>query len=288
MIKAPYPPQILYARIVTGTERNFIRLRVWLARRIYRSLASTSVSRFGPHSVLKSTRVTHASEGANIEYIARHTTIPVPRVQDVFIIDERMYIVMDYIKGCTLTKTTMTLLPVEQLKNIFEELKGYIAQMRALNPPRPGRVEAADGSGVFDPRLRGATYCSTSSCDSIQKFHTRLGHDLVLKSDKYRKACEKAWPQLQAIRNRQYCTKFTHANITPKNILVNNGKIAAIVDWETAGWYPEYWEYAYWAVSNRYSLPRWMEFRDEVLEPYPDEDWVDNYIIERIYCPVYP
>ena len=285
-MKAPYPPQILYARIITRTERNFIRLRIWLARRIYQSLASASVSRFGPHSVLKWTDMTRASEAANIEYIARHTTIPVPRVQDVFIIDKRTYIVMEYIEGCELTKTTMTLLPAEQLKDIFEELKRYVAQMRALNPPHPGRVEAADGRGVFDPRLRGTNRGLTSSCDSIQTFHTRLGHDLALSSDTYyREACKKAWPQLQAIRNRQYCTKFTHANIAPTNILVNNGRIAAIVDWETAGWYPEYWEYAYWAVSNEFSPPRWMEFRDEILEPYPDEDWVNNYIIERMFCP---
>jgi hypothetical protein len=29
--------------------------------------------------------------------------------------------------------------------------------------------------------------------------------------------------------------------IAPRNILANNGKIAAIVEWEAAGWYPEYW-----------------------------------------------
>jgi hypothetical protein len=43
-----------------------------------------------------------------------------------------------------MTKTA--LVSAEQL----EDPKGYIAQMRALNPARPGRVETADRSGVFD------------------------------------------------------------------------------------------------------------------------------------------
>ena len=90
---------MLYARVVTGSERNLIRLRIWLACRVYRSFPSVGVCRFGPRSVLKFTPVTRTAEAANIEYIAGNTTIPVPRVQDVFIINQQTYIIMDYISG---------------------------------------------------------------------------------------------------------------------------------------------------------------------------------------------
>ncbi|KAH9971220.1 kinase-like domain-containing protein [Lactifluus volemus] len=183
-----------------------------------------------------------------MEYIARNTTIPVPRVQDIFIINQTTYIIMDYINGLEFSQKALS---VEQRECVFEELKGYIAQMRALKPTRPGRVEAADGSG----------------------FHSYLGHDVILKLDKHRNA----WPQFQAMGNRQYCTKFTHSDIAPRNILVNNGKIAAIIDWETAGWYPEYWEYTCWAVSNHGS-PQWEELLEKVLESYLDELWVEMYL----------
>lgn len=39
---------------------------------------------------------------------------------------------------------------------------------------------------------------------------------------------------------------FTHADLVLPNILVSSGpnpKIAAIIDWGQAGWYPAYWEY---------------------------------------------
>lgn len=36
---------------------------------------------------------------------------------------------------------------------------------------------------------------------------------------------------------------FTHGDLLPHNILVDGSKITAIVDWETAGYYPDFWEY---------------------------------------------
>ncbi|KAJ6123897.1 hypothetical protein N7471_011214 [Penicillium samsonianum] len=38
---------------------------------------------------------------------------------------------------------------------------------------------------------------------------------------------------------------FTHADIAPRNILVDEqNNVTGVLDWEWAGWYPEYWEYA--------------------------------------------
>jgi hypothetical protein len=36
---------------------------------------------------------------------------------------------------------------------------------------------------------------------------------------------------------------FTHGDFLPHNILVDGSRITAIIDWETAGYYPEFWEY---------------------------------------------
>jgi hypothetical protein len=37
------------------------------------------------------------AEAANIKYISHNTTIPIPWIQDIFIIEHKTYIVMDYI-----------------------------------------------------------------------------------------------------------------------------------------------------------------------------------------------
>jgi hypothetical protein len=39
-----------------------------------------------------------------------------------------------------------------------------------------------------------------------------------------------------------------------------NGQITAILDWERAGWYPEYWEFAnIMKPSNDWDWMRWMD-----------------------------
>ncbi|TDL13604.1 kinase-like protein [Rickenella mellea] len=205
-----------------------------------------------------------------MEYIARNTTIPVPRIQDVFIISRLTYIVMDYIDAPELTYVWW-ILSDEQQRGIIEEVKNYITQMRSLRPPNPGRVECVDGTGVYDARLTGEPF---PPCACVADFHDELGDRYVLQSEAHREA----WPQFQAIKERNYQTKFTHSDIAPRNILVKDGKIAAIVDWETAGWYPEYWEYTRWADSHYRSAPAWHDARDEIMDRYPEELWAEKYL----------
>ena len=49
---------------------------------------------------------------------------------------------------------------------------------------------------------------------------------------------------------KEYKTCFTHGDLSSSNILVRDGRVVAIIDWEMAGWYPEYWEYtSAWHVN---------------------------------------
>lgn len=36
---------------------------------------------------------------------------------------------------------------------------------------------------------------------------------------------------------------FTHGDLNPHNILVMGGRISGFLDWESAGWYPDYWDF---------------------------------------------
>lgn len=48
---------------------------------------------------------------------------------------------------------------------------------------------------------------------------------------------------------------FTHADLTPRNIVVDQGRITGIIDWEDSGLIPNYWEYA------------------NIMRPSKDQDW---------------
>lgn len=71
---------------------------------------------------------------------------------------------------------------------------------------------------------------------------------------------------------------FTHGDLNPRNILAENGKITGIVDWENAGFFPEYWEHTKMHYTVR-SLIRWLAgVVDQVFEGYRDELRVENML----------
>ncbi|KPM34818.1 hypothetical protein AK830_g11757 [Neonectria ditissima] len=54
---------------------------------------------------------------------------------------------------------------------------------------------------------------------------------------------------------------MTHANLCPKNIVVNGGKIAWILGWDCAGYYPNWWEYAkFFEATTREENQDWYEY----------------------------
>ena len=42
---------------------------------------------------------------------------------------------------------------------------------------------------------------------------------------------------------KHHKTVFTHGDVSGSNILVKGGKVVVLIDFEMAGFYPEYWEY---------------------------------------------
>ncbi|KFY31111.1 hypothetical protein V493_01396 [Pseudogymnoascus sp. VKM F-4281 (FW-2241)] len=59
---------------------------------------------------------------------------------------------------------------------------------------------------------------------------------------------------------------FSHGDLSQHNIIIKDMKVAAIIDWEFAGWFPEYWEYVKffevsaknkdWREYAKYIFPR--------------------------------
>lgn len=72
---------------------------------------------------------------------------------------------------------------------------------------------------------------------------------------------------------------FTHCDLQSKNILVYHGRLSALLDFEIAGFMPEWREYYIaWRAANEHD--GWMEEVDRVLEPYPNENDAMNRLVE--------
>ncbi|WPG99016.1 Hypothetical protein R9X50_00181800 [Acrodontium crateriforme] len=76
-------------------------------------------------------------------------------------------------------------------------------------------------------------------------------------------------PEIKRLIDLQESPVFTHGDLSSLNILARGDDIVGIIDWETAGWYPSYWEYTTaWPVNphNRF----WRKEIDQFLTPVPE------------------
>lgn len=68
--------------------------------------------------------------------------------------------------------------------------------------------------------------------------------------------------------------KMTHADLHRGNIIISSTKparVLAIVDWEQAGWYPDYWEYCKALYTCKYESEWRQDLVDRFLHPRTDE-----------------
>ena len=208
-----------------------LRFRLWLGKLLFHPLGPTTV-RVSWHRVIKGP--CDPPEVEAMQYVISHTTVPVPRIYAVHIDDRGcIYIEMAYIPGCDLG-TAWNGLSVEQRDTIFADLKRHISSLRKLQPPMQGIVCSALQNPAFDCRV-GFRFYGPMSHDEF--------HGLVRRSMRIEDVSLSLGEEVAKVHTTQYQTCFTHADLAPRNIIVKNGRVAAILDWAFAGWYPEYWEF---------------------------------------------
>ncbi|KAL9104489.1 MAG: hypothetical protein Q9163_000582 [Psora crenata] len=146
---------------------------------------------------------------------------------------------------------------------LLEQLRDYIHEMRILKPTS-GKVEGVDGSKLYDMRIPGGIN-GFVPFDTIPDFHSFLTGGIRLSSDQFPEVNE----LVTMYEDSEYTTRFTHGDLSNTNIFVDGDKVVGIIDWDTSGWYPEYWEY-----MTAWNVNPYNEFwRDEVgkfLQLYPE------------------
>ncbi|KAF9543136.1 kinase-like protein [Agrocybe pediades] len=200
-------------------------------------------------------------EARTMDFIARNTTIPVPRVYGVYEYRGYIHIVQERVPGNVLQDVWSTL-SAEDKQSLMEQLRGYLDQLRSLEPPRPGRVEAVDGGAVIDERLFPHEY---GPFNSPEEFNDYIYHDYVReRPEMYPDLVE----PLKKIAGRRWKTKFSHGDLGTHNIMWKGGRITGIIDWERSGWFPEYWEYTRVRAA---SLGEFWDIYRAIAGQYPDE-----------------
>ncbi|KUL89319.1 hypothetical protein ZTR_03623 [Talaromyces verruculosus] len=176
-----------------------------------------------------------------LRVVRKNTSIPVPRSLDLAIkpavLDDPFsspvaYLLTTRLPGQPLSRC-LEILSDQDLEQISYQLKDYLSQLRSI--PKTINPEMAIcntvGEACHDPRIQGGQpvgpFKDEAAFSQTLRYSdepARRGHEIV----------------------------FTHADLNPRNILVDrvvqrdgsrSWKVTGIVDWETSGYYPEYWDY---------------------------------------------
>ncbi|KAF2765265.1 kinase-like protein [Teratosphaeria nubilosa] len=209
-------------------------------------------------------RLHHLPEASTMEFIARNTTIPVPKIWCAFELKDRTYIVMERVKGESLAFNWRSR-SSESKAAILKQLREMIENMRRLTPPSSA-VANVDGGRLWDCRLGGGSDYF-GPFQEIDAFHQyiRGGFNAVSENlppgvNELIQLHDRKWPD----------PVFTHGDLSSLNIMAEGDTITGIIDWETAGWFPYYWEYTTACQVNPQNT-FWREEVDKFLEPYPAE-----------------
>ena len=206
-------------------------------------LALRKVVRLRNGQVVKCGPGLRREEATTMIYIAARTTVPVPG--NVQFIEEngKTYLIMDYIRGTPLRKVWPNLRDDEK-RTIFAELRGYVNQWRALVPERASDyVGSLDYGPCLDRRVVGFYHCGPF--DTEHQFHDHVVANLRPEIRDERRTF------LRNMMKGNHSIVFSHGDMHAHNILIRDGHVVGILDWEKAGWYPEYWEWckALWAEN---------------------------------------
>ncbi|KAK0498154.1 hypothetical protein EDD18DRAFT_1156586 [Armillaria luteobubalina] len=118
---------------------------------------------------------------------------------------------------------------------LIEDLRKALTELRSIIPPTYYEVTGAYGSPLIFERFGEGRRHILPPFINVRSFHERLLGEVAMESHyNVRK---------RIIRCHRVC--FSHSNLSRQNILVTrDGRLAAITNWEAAGWYPDYWDYA--------------------------------------------
>lgn len=141
---------------------------------------------------------------------------------------------MEYVPGTSLDKIWKTLTQEQKIASC-QELKGYLLQLQKL---KGTRIQAMSGRPITIG-LRFPVQCGPF--DTEKELNDWMAGPNLRSFDIF-----KDYARSSLRDDHEICV--AHGNISPRNIMA--GKVAAVLDWDRCGWYPEYWETARMLTEN--------------------------------------
>jgi hypothetical protein len=221
--------------------------------------------------------------------------IPIPKeVRSLSQPTDPIYFTLESrVMGTALAHIWHTLSP-EEKASYSRQMTDILRKLRQFTAPRPQNV---DGGQLYDFIIAACFTYGVGNCFKIpynvDEWIDGLAVDLRVGIARHfgntdRDFIEKKFEQIKRVFPT--CSPFvlTHADLNLTNILVKDGKIQAIIDWERAGYYPWWMERV--AMVRLGDAKAFELFKPVWEELYPEiegEEWeiiTDNlYYIQEVY-----
>ncbi|AEO62728.1 uncharacterized protein THITE_2107226 [Thermothielavioides terrestris NRRL 8126] len=210
-----------------------------------------------------------------LELVRRHTDVPVPRPLDLVSDDKRSYLLTSAVPGCHVG-LRINNMSDEEVSSLVRDLRRWLEHIRSI-PKRVApeyEISNAAGEGCYDFRILAGVDCPDTRGVIFGPYKNEDDFNSILQCGALPDVAHRAGHKIV----------FTHGDINMHNVMVKDGKLSGIVDWECAGWYPEYWEYtkAHYVTKHHW---HWRKMVDEAfreLGDYRDELATEKKLWE--YC----
>ncbi|KAM5347379.1 hypothetical protein ACJ41O_010384 [Fusarium nematophilum] len=263
-----------------------VHVRIWT----YRGLASLGARMYGPSCSLKVQQLPFgmylkmagvewheglANEYGALQLLRRQTHIPVPRPLDLVSSSQESYLLTSTLAGIRLGTCIDTLSDAE-VKILVQDLQNCLGELRAIPKAVAPKFAITNvlGHACHDYRINAALDYDEDQGDFVGPIASEEDFSEILRTD----------PLPGVSHHSGHRIVFTHADLNMRNVLVHNGRLSGIVDWENSGWYPEYWDYTKAHCITRLRR-RWLRIVDDVFKEYGDFE--SELAIERqlwAYC----
>lgn len=225
-----------------------------------------------------------------MSYAQRHTSIPIPSVMQVLLDDasadkDESWILMERLPGRRLDAAWPDMTD-EARAVTLQHLRSYLKQLHHLKPSS-STITSSSGSThgkeeeeecwigsvsrgpAYDHRL--SSRFTVGPFASVAEFHDFLVAPV--------KQCPRPeWvAKYRGQLSDHYQVHFAHADLSWENILVDasTGDVTGILDWEMAGFWPEWWEYRKALFGGRTGESWWVGIVSSVMKAYPSETDTD-------------
>jgi aminoglycoside phosphotransferase (APT) family kinase protein len=209
-------------------------------------------------------------EAKNLRFISHNTTIPVPQVVEDWSEDNgRYFLITTRLEGVSLKEAWPTLSETQK-SSIAKQTAQFINQLRQHSS---NALQSLDSSPLYSAFLFRNGYGLP---------HGPFTSDEQLWEEMAKALKGATTDELHQLWQRMPTAEpyiFTHGDLTNANIIVKDGALVGIIDWEASGYFPVWWEFVATGIVEDEDDRAWKTLLRSYLQDFTtaEQFWLDYY-----------